>query len=963
MQGTVSLRSVHGKYLSAQPDGRAEWNRDHASTWEYFQVEQRHNGKIALKGAHGMYVSAQHDGSVQINRREAPPGGWEEFTVEDRGNNVVCLKSCHGKYLSAQQNGTAQWNREHAPRGGWEELQIEPSGGTGQRESATITAPMPSYVIVAQAGSPEVNGNYEFMPGKHENRHFSTIAGHYQHTQNPEIFIAFQDTGPYHQRPEWRKWMIISRAGVLYAAHTGGKIGVPPREGVWENVEAWGHPGAPGGKHPAPTVYHPPDATTQTQQHLNTDRSSTFASGESIQVLEAVSGKPVRFKLNNPPNHNDAWVGIYPTGAPDQDHGGQNQRWKYIRDIDVNNVSLSNGGWAEGDWSIRVFSDGGYTLAERKDFTIHSEHKIHSTESISAEEKFEFVPVSEYDEVWNDSGSGANQDVSVWRPRVPAGCHLIGMTAKNGHSRPTFSTLVIRAGGRDIAPPERFDLVWWQERGRRRFWCWRPIPPAGYVSLGDVGTTSETPPSHKDVVCVALACLSPSRQPLGGQIWNDRGGGAPKDAAFFAQPGGTGLFRCSDDATHNKPHGEFPIPAAASTSHHTTQTVASQPLDETAEKPGRGRIRFAALLGIFLMLPGLPLLIVGSVSVGEDNLAMIIPGAILTGVGGFLAVGAWFTLISSWLKSGKTAPRWTKFAAVFAVLLLIPGVTLLVIGSISAESFVAQSESNATLEIFDVDDMGDQGFIIFIEAVLGDFDNNGIYDHCENIIVSATHSGSWMSDPWTGYQKVNPPDESRQVFELGECESGDHVEQKHKDGRNIIKMGQACYGCMKGTTTISAEYSDGSKAAVMWIQDGEVVIGAIGMIIGGSIMTGVSSIALISLLMIWGGSRHRKQDGSQKSSIDILEATTNKGVYFRINNPPTSNDAWVGIYPRGGEDSDHGEEGVRWHWLRDIDVNKARFYEKSKGRWSIRVFSDSGYTLDSQDDFEIVPKDDQWWKD
>ena len=77
--------------------------------------------------------------------------------------------------------------------------------------------------------------------------------------------------------------------------------------------------------------------------------------------------------------------------------------------------------------------------------------------------------------------------------------------------------------------------------------------------------------------------------------------------------------------------------------------------------------------------------------------------------------------VSSWSKiSGKTSPRWTKFAAVFAVLLLDPGVILLVIGSISAESFVAQSESNATLEIFDVDDMGDQGFIIFIEATPGD---------------------------------------------------------------------------------------------------------------------------------------------------------------------------------------------------------------------------------------------------
>ena len=59
MQGTVSLRSVHGKYLSAQPDGRAEWNRDHASTWEHFHVENR-GDKIALKGAHGMYLSLIH---------------------------------------------------------------------------------------------------------------------------------------------------------------------------------------------------------------------------------------------------------------------------------------------------------------------------------------------------------------------------------------------------------------------------------------------------------------------------------------------------------------------------------------------------------------------------------------------------------------------------------------------------------------------------------------------------------------------------------------------------------------------------------------------------------------------------------------------------------------------------------------------------------------------------------------
>ena len=792
MDSPVALKSVHSKFLSAQPDGRAEWNRDIASVWEFFHVENR-GDKIALKGAHGMYVSAQPDGSVQINRRDAPPGGWEEFTVEDRGNNVVCLKSCHGKYLSAQQDGTAQWNRDHAPRGGWEELQIEPSGGTGQQQPATTTASMPSYVIVAQAGSPEVNGNYEFMPGKHENRHFSTIAGHYQHTQNPEIFIAFQDCGTNHQRPEWNKWMIISKVGVLYAAHTGGKIGVPPREGVWENVEAWGHPGAPGGKHPAPTVYHPPENAAKTQDPAptvyhppenaaKTQERAPARWQEPIEILEAVPDKPVRFKINNRPSSNDAWVGIYPPNAPDQDHGEENKRWKWLRNLDANNASFPK--QAVGDWSIRVFSDGGHTLHERKDFQVKA------------------------------------------------------------------------------------------------------------------------------------------------------------------------------------------------------QTVASQPLDETAEESTKNTAKIAFGIGIFLIMPGLPLLIIGSTSTGEDSLGMIIPGAILTGVGAFLTVGAWLVNVSSWSKSyaesGKPAPRWTKVAVVFAVLLLIPGVTLLVIGSISAESFVVQSESNATLEIFDVDDMGDQGFIIFLEGIPGDSNNNGMHDYCENLIVNATHSGAWMSNPWQGeISDYNEADETRQVFELqiahdgSGCSAEFWPEEKHTTKPtpfgdlqvSLVKIGVACYGCMKGTTTISAEYSDGSKTAIMWIQDGEKIVEATALIIAGSIMTGLSSVALISLLMVWGATRGRKQDGSQKSSIDILEATSNEGVYFRINNPPSSNDAWVGIYPRGSEDSDHGEEGVRWHWLRDIDVNKARFYEKSEGRWSIRVFSDSGFTLDSQDDFDILPKKERWWED
>ena len=88
-------------------------------------------------------------------------------------------------------------------------------------------------------------------------------------------------------------------------------------------------------------------------------------------------------------------------------------------------------------------------------------------------------------------------------------------------------------------------------------------------------------------------------------------------------------------------------------------------------------------------------------------------------------------------------------------------------------------------------------------------------------------------------------------------------------------------------------------------------------------------------------------------SIEILEAVPGKPVRFRINNPPSSNDAWVGIYPAGAADNDHGDQHQRWHWLRDIDVNNASFPAQSAGRWSIRVFSDGGFTLHHSEDFEI----------
>ena len=75
----IYLKSWHGKYLSAQPNGQLQWNRDKKLSWERFKVIYLGGNRIALKSSHGKYVSAQPDGRIEVNRRDLKP--WEKFQV------------------------------------------------------------------------------------------------------------------------------------------------------------------------------------------------------------------------------------------------------------------------------------------------------------------------------------------------------------------------------------------------------------------------------------------------------------------------------------------------------------------------------------------------------------------------------------------------------------------------------------------------------------------------------------------------------------------------------------------------------------------------------------------------------------------------------------------------------------------------------------------------------------------
>ncbi len=920
LRGEISVKGVHGKYLSATPEGRVLWNSDVAHVGEYFRVEQRENGKIALRSAFDMYLSAQPDGRMECNRREAPPGGWEEFTVEYRSNDLVCLKSCHGKYLSAQKDGPWDWTMHQDADA--QNIQIEPYRKTGE--------PVLSERILNS------DQNYVFAP-EHKGWHWHNDRARAMGGHIASVTSAKEDEDITRISGGAPVWLGGIRKGDRYRGKPiadrkpgdPGDVGPGPEDWYWSDGRPWSYtnwgPGEPnnwdGGENrvqhlgklgavwndvgedwDGPAVYRIPaestpppggwediqliysgasgdqasDAASRIQRHLNKSRTSTPASDEPIQVLEAVPGKPVRFKLNHPPSHNDAWVGIYPTGASDQDHGAP-PRWKYIRDVDVNNVSLSNGELTAGDWSIRVFSDGGYTLVQRKDVTIHTAHKIHSSKAASsARESIEILEAV------------ANKPV---RFKI--------------NNPPTNHDAWV-----GIYPPNASD----QDHGAENYrWKWLRNIDVNNVSF-------------------------------------------PKRAAG---PWSIRVFSNGGHALHERKDFDVKPP---------------EPVDPAVLESSRRSALIALFIGMVLLAPSIPLFIAG---LGEG------------------------------LSDGMTS---------------------------------------ATLEIKDSDGQGDLGWGIYVEGSAVDFNSNGIYDHCENIIVNATHSGSWMSDPWSGYQSVNGPDETRQVFYLETAHEGSGCstmdgawpESRYHDGRDLIKIGRACYGCMAGTTTITAQNSDGGEV-MMWIQNeekkevlGMLIPGAIFMGIGGftfivslfallnmgfksmpsssskrravaatgvgitlvimglplliigSISTGEGRLAMlipgvvmfsigVLVIVLTATIGMRSTEGhpsgaktgassNANPNLEVLSFNHRQPVRFSITNPPGHNDAWVGLYPANADDRNHGD---RWHYLRDIDVSNATLPGQEQGRWSLRLFSDGGYSLQQRVDFELRAdsKEEVWMKE
>jgi hypothetical protein len=69
----------------------------------------------------------------------------------------------------------------------------------------------------------------------------------------------------------------------------------------------------------------------------------------------------------------------------------------------------------------------------------------------------------DYSQIWNDRGSGAKHDVAVWRPIPPKNYSCLGDVATEGYQKPSLKEIVCVT--KDLIENGRVGSLIWNDRG------------------------------------------------------------------------------------------------------------------------------------------------------------------------------------------------------------------------------------------------------------------------------------------------------------------------------------------------------------------------------------------------------------------------------------------------------------------------------------------------------------------
>lgn len=167
-----------------------------------------------------------------------------------------------------------------------------------------------------------------------------------------------------------------------------------------------------------------------------------------------------------------------------------------------------------------------------------------------------------FNPVYADNGTGANLDLSTWKPVVTPGYYALGHLAKAGYAAPVAEMVMVKAiDPTALRHPVDYRKIYGDHGtgGDQDGSFWEPIPPAGYVALGMVAMRSYAKPSLTEVVCVRNDLVTPAK--IGAQIWNDGGSGGDMDVSIWQIIGGSNANVLVSNSFYA--HGSYSQPKSA----------------------------------------------------------------------------------------------------------------------------------------------------------------------------------------------------------------------------------------------------------------------------------------------------------------------------------------------------------------------------------------------------------------
>jgi hypothetical protein len=178
-----------------------------------------------------------------------------------------------------------------------------------------------------------------------------------------------------------------------------------------------------------------------------------------------------------------------------------------------------------------------------------------TTSQSSGDVRLETAWFCNLEETYSDRGSGGNQDVAFYQPRLPAGYSMLGGYAQGDYDTPSGCVLGVKpaddASTALLQTPSRWRQVWTDQNSGARMdgSIWQPESPgADYVCLGSVAVQGYGQPYIPNYTCVHQCLVE--EVPVTGQVWSDAGTGARTDASIYRLHNSNGYYAV---ASHNSP--------------------------------------------------------------------------------------------------------------------------------------------------------------------------------------------------------------------------------------------------------------------------------------------------------------------------------------------------------------------------------------------------------------------------